>query len=684
MVFPMRAAKLFWCAVSSCRPQPVALGLFVVMFWAFPSLFAAQPLEPEQKTVIGKWTISAGRFVADRGFLWTAQAKHEDGSYVALTMQKVLPADEILFDEGMEVTTIDIVGVGKVKCGVSVKSYMSETQQAPRPNTLADFRVQRTFGWQEKGQAVVLERETMFKDDDLKGSADMTRQVSGYDLPDDLKPIVRVAAAQAATDPAIDLLRALRQQRAVLWRGAVATDKPTVEASVDGEDFVALQAAPQIEKFPGMAWKLPAQPGQTVSLRVHFPAREFLVTSFGIEEQQNPGALAGRKIKVSEKQGVIEDNGIATINCGKLANPKALSLQMMDWGQTGYRFDGSIYLRWGRREEQWLDRMQFPLSASVGIPAILQDLEMAYDPDRDQWATLRDERYVRDVHTPDWADIAALRGLDLSKFPHLQDLANTGSIWPWVYRNDYEMVSVGASLDQHLKSLSPALAEMLLAHIGNLRKGQILWEDMKEDKLSSWHSPHRVLALAALWDGYPSLRTQNPLERVLDYWVTAMRRNPDPIHQMGKGISYDLSMSSRGQAIAALHIGHRVFKKAEYAQVRDLQMERLRESLKANGILNAMKNKLGLCADPTSPRVSWNWQTMCGPVSIYGQTCAYVGDDAGMKVAQDWIRAALAREGKEGENPFRNYQTATFSERCGMIAVLRGKAAYLTAPPNAE
>jgi hypothetical protein len=40
----------------------------------------------------------------------------------------------------------------------------------------------------------------------------------------------------------------------------------------------------------------------------------------------------------------------------------------------------------------------------------------------------------------------------------------------------------------------------------------------------------------------------------------------------------------------------------------------------------------------------------------------------------------LTREGPEGRNAFRNYESATFKDRCGMIAVLRGEAPYLSLP----
>jgi hypothetical protein len=71
---------------------------------------------------------------------------------------------------------------------------------------------------------------------------------------------------------------------------------------------------------------------------------------------------------------------------------------------------------------------------------------------------------------------------------------------------------------------------------------------------------------------------------------------------------------------------------------------------------------------------------MCEAVSLYGQVCALIGDEKGLKQAQDWIKAALTREGTQGKNPFRNYESATFKDRCGFIAVLRGKSAFSELP----
>ncbi len=48
--------------------------------------------------------------------------------------------------------------------------------------------------------------------------------------------------------------------------------------------------------------------------------------------------------------------------------------------------------------------------------------------------------------------------------------------------------------------------------------------------------------------------------------------------------------------------------------------------------------------------------------------------------ARAYLMAALNREGGLESGPWRNYWSATFTERCGLIALMRGKGGFLVAP----
>jgi hypothetical protein len=274
--------------------------------------------------------------------------------------------------------------------------------------------------------------------------------------------------------------------------------------------------------------------------------------------------------------------------------------------------------------------------------------------------------------------MAAFNGLDLSAYPQLGALKGTGSFRRWI-----EHVFERTLYDRELPSNSTL--EQLVPEIYNALEhpwyGPKLWEDLAGRGEKGWHDPRMVYGLAILWERFPHLRKDNPLKKTLDYWVRAISERTVPLRPSGKAaVADDAELTSRGYAIAALHYGYQAFGSAEYAGARDAVLESMRQEPANNEYYKALVSKDAWCLDAKPSNYDRNWRDMCNFVSVYGQTCAYVGDEEELNLVRAWIVSAVMREGKEGENPFRNYQAATFGQRCGMIAVLRGKAAYLAVP----
>lgn len=199
---------------------------------------------------------------------------------------------------------------------------------------------------------------------------------------------------------------------------------------------------------------------------------------------------------------------------------------------------------------------------------------------------------------------------------------------------------------------------------------------------SGWHQPQLVYGLAVLWERFPDLRDRNVLERVLDYWVEAIARCPAPVTSYGKGgLDLDNSPESHGFTVAALHAGHQSFGKPEYLAARDAMLDSMRGlPLRPpdNPYYEAMAARTRWRSIPDSSHLNRDAQNMCEFVSVYGQTCAFIGNGEELEETEEWIRSALTRE--DGYRLFDIYSRATFSQRCGMISILRGRAAYLAAP----
>ena len=247
-------------------------------------------------------------------------------------------------------------------------------------------------------------------------------------------------------------------------------------------------------------------------------------------------------------------------------------------------------------------------------------------------------------------------------------------VWWWEKTQHNSTVSKNAPPQE--------LAARIIDSVDSATYTRVLWVDIsdpRKDGLSGWHSPQPVYGLTVLWNRFPKLRSKNPLEKILDYWVKAIQKRPQPVHFYGKmAVEVDPSMIQLGYAIAAMHNGYKHFKKPEYLQARNTLLSRMRDAYNENGMLGAMENKIAWSRTRVSGVSDATLLEMCVAVSIYGQTCVFLEDEKGLRTAQGWVLAALAREGQEGKNPFHNYESATFADRCGMLAVMRKTTAYLT------
>lgn len=333
------------------------------------------------------------------------------------------------------------------------------------------------------------------------------------------------------------------------------------------------------------------------------------------------------------------------------------------------------------------------------INVLLRDLEAMYDSDTksflryDGVAALEFERKYR----PAWPDLAALSGVRLNDHRQLyllyhEEFSDIESFVSFVNPNWLPLggqgpfaYNVGERIkDQHQLADGQQIAGVLLealhreAQHAQGQYGLPLAKPIGRSP-SGWHSPHLVSALAVIYQRFPDLRSKTDLKTILDFWVQDMVQHPDPVRWAENSITIpDRSPSARLYAISALHAGSQLFDEEKYAATRDAQFERMRQLLEENGVLTAMREKKGW-SHPDGWAFTLYQRPITEAVSAYGQACALLGRERGLREAQDWIVAALDK--REGDDsPLINYRGATFAERCGMIAVLRGRAAMLTPP----
>lgn len=333
------------------------------------------------------------------------------------------------------------------------------------------------------------------------------------------------------------------------------------------------------------------------------------------------------------------------------------------------------------------------------INVLLRDLEAMYDSDTKSF--LRYDGVAAQEfggkYRPAWPDLAALSGVRLNDHRQLYLLYHEGfsdleSFVSFVNPNWLPLgaqgpfaYNVGDRIkDQHQLADGQQIADVLLEALHSEARHPQLQGALPLDKTIghrrvSWHSPHLVYALSVIHRRFPDLRSKTDLKTILDFWVQDMAQHPDPVRWAENATAaHDRSPYSRLYTIAALHVGSQLFDEEKYAAARDAQFERMRQLLEESGVLRAIREKTGW-SHPDGWAFTLYQRPMTEAVSAYGQACVLLGRERGLREAQDWIVAALDK--REGDDsPLINYRGATFAQRCGMIAVLRGRAAMLTPP----
>lgn len=622
---------------------------------------------------VGEWTITTGTFETYGGVVWGGTAKGPGETPVDVRISR--GSDWRLSLGAAKLTeSLKVPGVGDVLFGLRSLVCVSQTPcSGPHPAI-------RSFTHERDGVRIVLEPRPKpptptrlgFDWALLPGAA----PVGAKDRPQPQKA-PRKEGPAPLDDPALDLLRAMLGKQKVLGHCVVVTDQPELEAAIDQGPFQKLK-----RQGRQLDWKLPARPGQEVAFRLHVRPIAYEVTTQGIEKLPEAEAnrlLEGGAFSVSGKRSKFGANGVGGVTVGRIASPKMLALSFRGWRALRREFLGRVVLRWGRPEEEWLLGCTFPLApkpARLGpdslVKCLLQDLASAYDPDHGAWI---DERGEKARYRACWSDGAALQGLDLSAHPTLADIPSQVPVRQWL-RQTFWGLPDGEQTAKELAAVA----------IARSSEDNRLWQPRSafQGKPSGWHSPATAYALAVLWQQYPDLRESNPLERILDYWVQAIAAGSPLVGDYGKAATEIVrEIAPKGQAVAALHLGYRLLGKEAYAKARDAVLLSMQEDEQhGRAVYLAMSGGQGWRDSPGGARDDRvrRGRGICDFVSIYGQTCAFIGNETELGKAQAWITAALSRNGKEGENAFRSYSAASFNQRTGMLAVLRGKAAYLDTP----
>ncbi len=657
---------------KQANKYPIRASWFLVWILIISSMPAlvAESKNGKQTVRLGEWNISSYEFNAGS---YRGAARKSDGSQIDIEICMNAERFNIRrFDLDDNSRTFEVKGLGKAKYRVDNILNMQQVSGIMLPICL---RHVLRFTYKEQHFAISTMEEVTRK---TFGSIQERRAF--------IKSAIAKAQEEAPPDELVSFAKLLVGAPVEFRTYRVATEYPTVEAAVEGGKLEVLKRS-SIFKEGDYGWYLHARPGQSAKFRIRFPAKEFTVTSQGIEATGGSEVLAGNVLTVNDRKAIFDEKGIALVEYGEIENGHMLRIEYDGWQRERRTFSANIFLRWGRPEEEWLNGSYFPLAPKLENPtveacirSILRDLEIAHDPDRDCWVTSRGQTRG---YIPSWNDIAALEGLELRDFPRLQSIDRQDLSTHWV-KHSFERYFSSTPNTSYYELLTLELAKAIQDRLANPRYGAKLWEDIRthrKDDPSGWHSPQSVYNLAYFWEHFPQLRDGNPLQCVLDYWVNAMEKNPDPVCRYGKGAtSYAHDQYPHAYALAALHIGYKVFKKEEYLKARDRQMERLKELFEQKGFLNAISSKDGWVREPDKWHYQHYLQPICEAVALYGQACAFIDDKDGLTLSREWITAALAREGQEGKNPFHNYQAATFKDRCGMLAVLRGKAAYLMVP----
>lgn len=642
-------------------PCKFAIALAIMLAQSF-----AQDFKSAQAVQIGKWSITEhrqGRFCAkaDGDLFLYLDIEVED------ELEQKLPEGSV---------QLEVSGVGKVFAFILASPSTVQSRDA-----MFDVDLQKEF-WHQRGESwITLTSVTRVRPsrnlvDEYQDLEDGNLRKKAYELAEAAK---KNALNDIIDEPALELLQEMQKEEVELARFGHATDLPKIEASLDRGEFIEL-ALFDLRGGARNNWALPATAGQDAMFRFTYPCARVVVTTFGKKVTADSRALQGEKVGLRTyvdtsggvkpppfKESTIDEHGVAVLDFGVLESQQRIDIQRGPL-QPGKVYD-RIYLRTGKSDERQLNNKYFkparPTSdnAEAVIQALLIDIESSFDSDVGQFLTERRSHYT---YVPSASDKYALQGLALKEYPNLSTLKYDATLKDWLWQ-----VFRGAIYPENEFTIKSRDAESLALLIFDcLRKpgsSAALWQSLSgaSGNPSEWHHPEMVYGLSALWNRFPNLRPRNDLERVLDYWVKAIALRSAPVEGIGKGgIVIDKKIMSYGFAAAALQNGYNAFGKPEYLNSRDAVLRAMRQ-------LANDSSSHAYYDDMITYSVT---KQMFEFVTLYGQTCTFIGDQSERARAQTWIRTTLSKP----ETPHGD--EATFQQRCGMISVLRGRASYLEVP----
>ncbi len=612
-----------------------------------PILVKGSDLVQDETVQIGQWKISNGIFHMDQSPVWTGSARNNNESININIYQD--PNQYKSQNSGVEV---NISGVKESVFNVEQPLYARQQKDDPLEEELLHSLV-----------CIYNQQKFLFR-----RTVKYTRESgTSENKAEFIQDCINNALPKVSSDTLVLFAKLFFSNEIQLGQNLTNNTDPAIEASIDNKEYIKLNQS-QAKKFYSYGWELPARPGQNIKFRMQLDTYEITATTYGLTTRYGREFSQDRIIYIDNRETFFNSDGIAELDYGKIEGPELLLLKYRGWKDHSSWFRGNIYLRWGRPEEKWLDdNNNFPLAEQVTNPTIdncirnlLHDLNIAYDWDRSCWIEYSGDRNTQ--YQPDYDDIKVLEGLNLKGFPKLKEIKE--------------------KYDNEVSETTLVQARNLMNTLLDTSKGEVLWKEITPfgNEPSGWHSPSRVFELAYIYKEFTKLRKDNPIEKVLDFWVDSMKDSPDPVGYYTKGgIAYTDNLNLRAYSIVALNLGYELFKKPEYKEACDIQVKRFREYLQEKGILDSILNLNGLKEKDFgyTPEIG---RQMCEAVSLYGQVCILTGDKEGLKQAQEWIKTALTREGTPNENAFRNYESATFKDRCGFIAVLRGKSTFSELP----
>jgi len=457
------------------------------------------------------------------------------------------------------------------------------------------------------------------------------------------------AMATAGESPAVDALRALAAEKKLLDARSLAEGLPKVRGAVDGGDLVELAPGPW-RRGNVRTYLLPAGPGQAARIEVVAEFRRFAMTTQGLLEETDssasPGALEVRGAGIP-----FDRTGRALADLGLLDTPGWIRFRTPDPDNHASRLQHAVLLRFGRPEEEWLGTCEWPLRPALETAeldraaAILSaDLEAGFDPDRGRYLFVRGSDQLAD---PVWAE-----RIVLEREPEEKPVES----WLRQVRRYGLTPESGANPDE----LDAETAAAVIAELGT--NAGFTWR-------GSWGAPRPVFAIALVAREFPEL--ESPLRGILARWLEAMKEQPEPREDQGKGEVVVRSPTERAFVVAALHLAAERFG--------DPALQLARDRHRAN--LAAMGRRAGLHGDGRLSPGNFRRPCPLQTVAAQGQLAAFTGDEDGLARARQFIVRMLMRRDDRARSAYELYENASLSVRAGLLAVIRGKAALFEPPP---